>query len=72
MTGGLAADGSAAVLEESASGGNSGRFVAEVVLFRDAGMNALRPSTGALRAPAQDEAIFFVPSKVYLILRLRP
>jgi hypothetical protein len=25
-------------------------------------MNAVRPSTGALRAPAQDEAIFFTPS----------
>jgi hypothetical protein len=32
----------------------------------------VRPSTGALSAPAQDEAIFFVPSKFYLILSLRP
>jgi hypothetical protein len=32
-------------------------------------MNEVRPSTGALRAPAQDEAIFFVPSKFHLILR---
>jgi hypothetical protein len=40
-------------------------------------MNAVRPSTGALRAPAQDEAIFFMPSnfmpsKFYLILSWRP
>jgi hypothetical protein len=35
-------------------------------------MNAVRPSTGALCAPAQDEAIFFVPSKFYLFLNLRP
>jgi hypothetical protein len=32
----------------------------------------VRPSTGALRAPAQDEAIFFGPQKSYLILSLRP
>jgi hypothetical protein len=38
----------------------------------DAGINSLRPSTGALRAPAQDEAIFFVPSKFHLILSLAP
>jgi hypothetical protein len=38
-------------------------------------MNAVRPSTGALRAPAQDEAIFFIAIKLYqfyLILSLRP
>jgi hypothetical protein len=38
----------------------------------DAGINVVRPSTGALCAPAQDEAIFFVPSKFHLILSLRP
>jgi hypothetical protein len=47
------------------------------VNLTDAGVNAVRPSTGALCAPAQDEAIFFVPSefmpsKFYLILSLRP